>query len=55
MRSRDYLIAALGAGLLLASAAQAQNYPTKAIRFIVGYTPGGAADILARAVGAKLT
>jgi len=32
----------------------AQNYPTKPIRFIVGYTPGGAADILARAVGARL-
>src|SRR5207342_333738 len=33
----------------------AQTYPTKPIRFIVGYTPGGAADILARAVGARLT
>src|ERR1035437_7002163 len=55
MRNRDYLIAALGAGVLLTSAAQAQNYPAKAIRFIVGYTPGGAADILARAVGARIT
>src|SRR5688572_12767404 len=37
------------------SRAQAQTYPTKPIRFIVGYTPGGAADILARAVGARFT
>lgn len=55
MRTRNCLLAALGAGVLLSSAAFAQNYPTKAIRFIVGYTPGGAADILARAVGAKMT
>src|SRR5215217_6768543 len=35
----------------------AQNppaYPTKPIRWIVGYTPGGTADMLARAVGQKL-
>lgn len=41
--------------LALSGVAVAQNYPTKAIRFVVGYTPGGTADILARAVGAKLT
>jgi len=51
----------IGRGLLTfalaiaAAHAYAQNYPGKPIRFIVGYTPGGAADILARAVGAKLT
>jgi tripartite-type tricarboxylate transporter receptor subunit TctC len=50
-----FLIAALGAGVVLTSGAYAQNYPTKTIRFIVGYTPGGTADILARAVGQKLT
>jgi tripartite-type tricarboxylate transporter receptor subunit TctC len=33
----------------------AQSYPTKPIRWIVGYTPGGTADMLARAVGQKLT
>jgi tripartite-type tricarboxylate transporter receptor subunit TctC len=35
----------------------AQNppaYPTKTVRWIVGYTPGGTADMLARAVGQKL-
>ncbi|MDB5902612.1 MAG: hypothetical protein JWM26_1490 [Betaproteobacteria bacterium] len=30
-------------------------YPNKPIRWIVGYTPGGTADMLARAVGQKLT
>jgi tripartite-type tricarboxylate transporter receptor subunit TctC len=32
----------------------AQTYPAKAIRFIVGYAPGGPNDILARLVGQKL-
>jgi tripartite-type tricarboxylate transporter receptor subunit TctC len=31
------------------------TYPAKTIRWIVGYTPGGTADMLARAVGQKLT
>ena len=43
------------ASALASPGVYAQNYPTKPIRFIVGYTPGGAADILARAVGARLT
>lgn len=32
----------------------AQDYPTKPIRMIVGVAPGGATDILARTVGARL-
>mgnify|MGYP006274140745 CR=1 FL=1 len=39
------LVAAQGAG----------NYPNKSVRWIVGYTPAGTADLLARAVAAKLT
>jgi len=39
---------------LLASAASAQAYPTKAIHMLVGFAPGGANDILARIVGQKL-
>ena len=34
--------------------AQAQAYPTKAIRLIVPYTPGGTSDILARVIGQKM-
>ena len=45
----------LGIVLLICGfAAQAQNYPAKPIRFIVGYAPGGSADVMARAVVAQL-
>lgn len=37
------------------SAATAAEYPTKAIRVLVGFAPGGSADIVARAVGQKLS
>lgn len=37
------------------SPASAQSYPAKPIRVIVGSAPGGAPDILARAVAQKLT
>ena len=37
-----------------ALAQTAANYPAKPIRYIVGYTPAGTADMLARAVGQKL-
>ncbi|MBI4204023.1 MAG: tripartite tricarboxylate transporter substrate binding protein [Betaproteobacteria bacterium] len=44
--------ASLGCGAALA-AAQVE-YPSKPIRFLVGVVPGGAADMLARAVGQRL-
>ena len=31
--------------------AVAQDYPNKAIRFIVPYPPGGASDVVARLIG----
>ena len=34
--------------------AVAQSYPTAPIRMMVGFPPGGVADILARIVGPKL-
>ena len=39
----------------LPAAAVAQQYPSKPIRIIVAYTPAGATDILARAVGQKMS
>lgn len=43
------------AGTAVAQNAGTQNYPSKSIRFLVGYAPGGGTDIMARVVGAKLT
>ncbi len=47
------------AGMLAAAClplfAQAQSFPDKPVRLIVAYTPGGATDVIARVLGAKLT
>lgn len=49
-------VAALAGGYVAHVQAQsAANYPNKAMRYLVGYTPGGVADMLARAVGQKFT
>lgn len=40
---------------LLPGAAIAQKYPAKPVRIVVGFQPGGATDIAARAIAQKLT
>lgn len=46
--------ATLLAAALLPLAAQAQAFPNKPIRLIVNFPPGGAADVIGRALGALL-
>src|SRR2546430_3903476 len=41
--------------LLPAGGASALDYPSRPVRFVVGYPPGGATDILARLIGQRLS
>jgi tripartite-type tricarboxylate transporter receptor subunit TctC len=48
------LSAAIALGLM-AAGAHAQTYPSKPIRMVVSFPPGGTTDILARTIGQKMT
>jgi len=54
---RQFLHPAAGAAVLPAVSrlAWAQSYPTRPVRIIVGYPPGGTSDILARLMGQWLS
>jgi tripartite-type tricarboxylate transporter receptor subunit TctC len=51
---RRTAIAVMLSGMAAAAGVRAQSYPSKPIRVIVGYTAGGAVDIIARAVSQQL-
>ena len=40
---------------LMSAYAQAQSYPNKPIKIVIGFSPGGGPDISARAIGQKMT
>jgi tripartite-type tricarboxylate transporter receptor subunit TctC len=48
------LVLAFQAGLAQSATAAGERYPTRPIRAIVGFVPGGATDIMARQLGQKL-
>jgi tripartite-type tricarboxylate transporter receptor subunit TctC len=53
MRRRD-LIALIGGAAALPIAARAQNFPARAITLVVGFPPGGTADLTARIIADRM-
>lgn len=55
MRTAKTIAAALLTVGFAHGAAYAQAYPTKPVRFVVGFPPGGATDVVARTISQKLS
>jgi tripartite-type tricarboxylate transporter receptor subunit TctC len=57
MISRRTALGLIGTGVstFAVGPALAADYPTRPVRFLVGYPPGGATDILARLIGQRLS
>jgi tripartite-type tricarboxylate transporter receptor subunit TctC len=55
MSKNNHLQIAFAVALFAGSAAlRAQQYPTKPVRFVIAFSPGGPSDILTRLLGGKL-
>jgi len=54
-RAAIFLIALGLSALAPIGSASALDYPARPVRFVVGYPPGGATDILARLIGQRLS
>lgn len=54
MRRRDF-ITLLGGALVSSTVAQAQSYPSRPVRLMVGFPPGGTTDVVARLIGQWLS
>jgi tripartite-type tricarboxylate transporter receptor subunit TctC len=55
MNRRTFVVSLLLAVFIGAPLAQAQEYPNRAIRLLVGFPPGGSTDLAARALADRLT
>ena len=57
LQRRQFLQLAAGAAVLPATSgiARAQAYPARPVRLVIGYTPGGSADLTARLMGQWLS
>src|SRR5262245_6072482 len=52
--ARELLLRAFGVLLALTTAAAAQDYPTKPVRLIIPFPPGGSNDLVGRMIAAQL-
>ena len=55
MRYLTLWVVALSLSSLITSAAEAQSYPSRPIRMVIPFPPGGSLDITMRVVGPKMT